>query len=357
MRQGRKHHALGVILAGLTAVGCAEDVSEEVSSGVGQTTLDCVVPVPEGVTELGAPVSLEYPGASLLIWETLTLSDGTVIPNAVARVESAAELCSSGPSLVTDASGAPQALLTLSEAEVAETEQREDGRKLVLAPRGGLSHDGVGYLYYEHVLLGLDVFDAEVLGTGLCVVSTADEPCRRIEHDGSTILWPPSAWPKNQGGVVYEDRALLLGCRQIAVFENTCAIAGVPLDQIEDPTAYRYYSAFSDWPEEPTAASGVLHLGGATTLTAVNNRYAATNFDVFEPVFRLRFGKEPTGDYGSPVELFRGIQPTGPFTRGGREHHALAENNHSLVFSYFVDQPGDDYGLRLVQFELNRDLH
>lgn len=356
MWQGRKHHAFGVILAALATGGCAEDIAED-ESGVGETTRDCVVPIPDGVTELGAPVSLEYPGASLLIWESLTLSDGTVVPNAVARVESGAELCSNGPSLVTDADGMPQTLLALSEEEVAENEAREDGRQLALSPRGGFSHEDVGYLYYEHVLLGPGVWDAEVLGTGLCVVSSPDEPCTRLEQEGSTWLWPPSEWPKNQGGVVYAGRALVLGCRQIAAFENTCVISGVPLDAIEDPTAYRYYSAFSGWVEDPHSASGVLHLGGATTLTAANNRHAAANFDVFEPVFRLRFASEPTGNYGSPIELFRGIQQEGPFTRGGREHHALAENKHSLAFSYFVDRPGPDYGLHLVQFELNGELH
>lgn len=356
MWQGRKHHDLGVILAALGACGCAEDISEE-ESGVGRTTRDCVVPVPDGVSELGAPVSLEYPGASLFIWESLTLSDGTVVPNAVARVESSSALCSSGPSLVLDESGTPQTLLALSEDEIAGNEAREDGRQLALSPRGGFSREDVGYLYYEHVLLGPGVWDAEVLGTGLCVVSSPDEPCTRLEQDGSPMLWPPSEWPKNQGGIVYDGRAMVLGCRQIALFENTCVISSVPLDAIEDPTAYRYYSAISDWVEDPPSASGVLHLGGATTLTAVNNRYAATNFDVFEPVFRLRFGSAPTGDYGSPIELFRGIGPEGPFTRGGREHHALAENNHSLVFSYFVDRSGEDFGLHLVQFELNGELH
>ena len=94
--------------------------------------------------------------------------------------------------MTRDAAGAPRSLLALSPDELAENTTREDGRQLQLSAHGGFVSDEVGYLYYEHTLVGPGVFDAEVLGTGLCIVQGSGEPCERLRLNGSTLLWPVS---------------------------------------------------------------------------------------------------------------------------------------------------------------------
>jgi hypothetical protein len=343
------------VVVGLATSGCIYKISEEHSTA-GVKMRDCVVPLPAGVSALGAPISLEYPDASLFIWESVETTDGTAIANVSALVTSSADLCKSGPALTTGEDGEPRSLLALSAAEAADNAARTDGRQLVLSPHGGFVYDDVGYLYYEHALVGLGPFDAAVLGTGLCVVTAPDQPCTRLDVGGDTKLWPPSDWPKNHGGLVYEGRAILLGCRHIANFEDPCVISSVPLDQIPDPTAYRYFSAFSGWGETPESASVVLNLAGATTMTPVDGRYAATNLDIFDSTFRVRFAPAPTGDFSMPIDLFDGVPPVGAFAQGGQEHHALREDDRGLAFTYFVDRPGSEHGLHAINFELHVGL-
>jgi hypothetical protein len=345
----------GLVVFALALSGCVHRISED-ESRVGEKTRDCIVPVAQGVSELGAPVSLDYPDASLWIWDSVIASDGTRVPNASARVSDGSVLCASGPELTRDAGGVPQSLLALSAAERAANAARTDGRQLVLSAHGGFVSENVGYLYYEHSLVGPGVFDVQVLGTGLCIVSATDQPCERLEVEGSSVLWPPSAWPKNQGGLVVGERAFLLGCRQLASFDDPCVISSVPLDQIQNPAAYRYFNAFSDWAEAPDSASVVLNLAGAVTLTRTDDRYAATNLDIFDATFRVRFAAAPTGDYGMPVDLCQGQPPMNGFARGGRAHQALRANERSLALTYFVADDGPAHGLHLLEFELNRGL-
>lgn len=343
------------VVVTLTAAGCVHPISQDEST-VGKQTRDCVVPLPAGVRELGAPVSLEYPDASLWIWSSLTTDDGSVVENASARVTSGSELCATGPTLTRDGTGAEVELLALSADERASNAAREDARQLVLSPHGGFVSDNVGYLYYEHTLLGPGVFDAQVLGTGLCIVSDPSQPCERLEVDSSTLLWPPNAWPKNQGGLVDGDRAFLLGCERIASFDIPCVISSVPLDQIRDPAAYQYFNAFSGWVSPADSAAVVLNLAGAVTLGRADGRYIATNLDIFDASFSLRFADAPTGSFGMPIDLFQGQPPKTGFAQGGYEHHALRATERSLAFSYFVADVGPGHGLHLSDFELNTGL-
>ncbi|HJX62371.1 MAG TPA: hypothetical protein VJ860_00290, partial [Polyangia bacterium] len=121
-----------VVLVAL-ASACNDHIDEEASS-VGQLTSDCVVPVPDGVRSLDAPVSLEYTDGSLWIWRSLELSDGQIVPNASAFVTDATQACGSGVSLGLDAAGAPASLLALTPQETAANAARSDGRQLALVP-------------------------------------------------------------------------------------------------------------------------------------------------------------------------------------------------------------------------------
>ncbi len=170
------------------------------------------------------------------------------------------------------------------------------------------------------------------------------------------MLWPASAWPKNQGGLLDGQRAFLLGCRRIASFDVPCVISSVPLDRIRDPSAYRYFNAFSDWVEAPESASVVLNLAGAVTLGRADGRYVATNLDIFDASFRVQFAAAPTGSFGKPINLFQAQPPKNGFAQGGREHHALRANERSLALSYFVADPGPGHGLQLIDFEINGGL-
>jgi|GEM_PF-2269819 hypothetical protein len=209
-----------VVLVAL-ASSCIDTIDEK-NSAVGQLTSDCVVPVPDGVRSLDAPVSLEYSDGSLWIWRSLELADGRIVPNASALVSDATQACASGVSLGLDAAGAPASLLALTPQETAANAARSDGRQLALVPFGGFVYAGLGYLFYDHALVGPGIFDEESQGTGLCVRADQAVTCNRVTVNGDTILWKPDQRILNSGGLVVDERALVYGCRRVASFSTPC---------------------------------------------------------------------------------------------------------------------------------------
>src|SRR5262249_30277394 len=153
----------------------------------------------------------------LWLWESAAGTDG-----AAARVASVDQACR-GVALLTDATGAPASVLALTAAERAANAARTDGKRLALAPTGGVVARGVGYVYYDELLRGPGVFDVENLGTGLCTLAPGAVSCVRVA-DGA-VLWAPDQQVLNQGGLIVGDRAILAGCRTVAAFEAPCTIA------------------------------------------------------------------------------------------------------------------------------------
>lgn len=352
--ESRRARVGWLVAAVLPLGGCVDHLGEEHSS-VGHVVRDCVVPVPPGVSVLGAPTSLEFPNESLWIWNSLALDDGRTIANAWAHVTNVDSVCQDGPTLTLDSNGTPQSLLSLTDDELKANAARTDGRALALAPTGGFVYDGVGYLFYEQNLLGPGVFESELVGTGLCVVS-GDGACRRAEASGSSVLFPPSALPLNQGGLIAGDRALIFGCRQVASFSSPCTITGVPLDSLEDPTTYAYYNAFEGWVTDGTNATIILDHLGPLTVSAFDDRFIATTLDIFATEFDLQFANAPTGEYDRPITLFSGVPPDTFFPAGGRQHSGLRRDSRALYFSYFTNHAGAQGGLHLTSFAVNSGL-
>ncbi|HEX5100921.1 MAG TPA: hypothetical protein VFV94_15530 [Polyangiaceae bacterium] len=347
--------AVLVLLAGLAA-GCIDPLGQA-ETRVGEVLGDCVVPVPPGVSSWSAPVSLEYPGHSLWIWDSVTLDDGRVVTNVAAEVSRAASACD-GVVLASDPAGDPRSLLPLTEEEQRENAERGDGRTLALLPSGGFTHEGAGYLYYERTLLGPGIFDSELLGTGLCVLEPGVEPssCRRVVAGGSDILFSPAARPLNQGGLVDGERALIFGCRRAAYLSAPCTVTGVPLGAVEDPHLYAYLGGNDHWVLEPENAAIVLDWTGAITLSPFRGRFIVTLFDVFETRFDLAFADRPTGEFGQPIALFHGLAPSSFFPSGGREHSGLREGSDDLHVTYFTNHEGQGFGLHLASFRVNPGL-
>ena len=131
-------------------------------------------------------------------------------------------MCASGVTLGLDAAGAPASLLALTPQETAANAARSDGRQLARVPFGGFVYAGLGYLFYDHALVGPGIFDEESQGTGLCVRADQAVTCNRVTVNGDTILWKPDQRILNSGGLVVDDRALVYGCRRVASFSTPC---------------------------------------------------------------------------------------------------------------------------------------
>ena len=338
---------LFVVLAAL-ASACIDHIAEETST-VGELTSDCVVPVPDGVRSLGAPVSLEYPDGSLWIWQSLELADGQSIANASAFVSDANQVCGSGVTLGLDASGAPASLLALTPQETQANAARTDGRQLALVPFGGFVYAGHGYLLYDHALLGPGIFDEESLGTGLCVRADQAVTCDRVTLNDDTILWTPDQRMLNSGGLVVGDRALIYGCRPVASFSTLCTVSGAPLDALEDPSAYQVYNALNGWVDRLSDASAIADELGPVTVSAFSGAFMATILDIFESRFYVRRMSSATGEMDRRIAIFDALPPTSWFLGGGREHSGLRRNPRTIHVSYSTSAAAAP-GLHLAAF-------
>jgi len=146
------------------------------------------------------------------IWRSLELADGQIVPNAAAFVSDDNPSVCFGCDLWPRCCGGPRAPCSRSHQQETEANAaRSDGRQLALVPFGGFVYAGLGYLFYDHALVGPGIFDEESQGTGLCVRADQAVTCIRVTVNGDTILWKPDQRILNSGGLVVDDRALVYG--------------------------------------------------------------------------------------------------------------------------------------------------
>ncbi|MCE9575604.1 MAG: hypothetical protein K8W52_20805, partial [Deltaproteobacteria bacterium] len=243
---------------------------------------------------------------------------------------------------------APTSLLALTADEVAANAARTDGRRLALLPTGGVVHDGTGYLFYDHAVLGPGVFDREDLGTGLCALAAGAAACERIRAGGTTVLWAPGARVLNRGGAIDGDRARIAGCRRVAAFEDPCVVTGAPLDRLADPAAYQVLNVFSGWVDALPDATAFADAAGALTVSPYQDGFLITTLDIFASRFEVRRARRVGEDVGHPVPIFDAAAPPSLFVQGGREHAGLRRGDEVHI-SYVTDGAAAP-GLHLATF-------
>lgn len=341
--------------------GCGVVMDTESSaSRLGKVTGDCVVPVPASMEALSAPVSLEFAAGSLWVFgETRLTQPSTTgsdsIPNAAALVRSVNDACTGHLEVLPDANGAPAPFIALTPEEEAENTTRTDGKRINVAPRGGLVWQGKGYLYYDVLLLGPGVFDMEWLGMGLCVTPGMGSACARQE----TLIWSGAqpSWGSS-GFVDNDDYVYLVRCFHAAAFEDLCGVARVMPESMADPEAYRFYNVFNDWVEDPGNFTVAFRGPGAVTLgyNAFLGQYTAISANIWNSSIEMRVAPSPSGPWENPLRLFPAVKPDSWFISGGTEHPALrSADGRTMAITYHTVSSTGPSGLHLVSFQLGED--
>ena len=262
-----------------------------------------------GVARLPAPVALEYPTGSLWLWGELEREPGGVWPTPAMWVPDVASACSGTTSLVTDAAQQPLELVPLSAQEVADNQNRNDGRRLALRPLGGFVADNIGYLFYQELLLGPGFFDEELLATSLCRLGDRRTPCDRAQHEQiwerSRFNWGHAAW------LAADDTVYLYGCQRPAAFEDSCSVARAALPLIGQLAAVEYYNFAQGWIAD-SGNTTVLFEGPSAVTVMFNahaNAFVAVSPNIWDSRFEVRVADEPWGDFRGARLLFDALPP------------------------------------------------
>jgi len=325
---------LAAAIAALVAAGCAVEMdTERPASPIGHVVRDCVVPLPDR----GAPTALEYGDGSLWIFD-----DGTGV-----FVASADAACAG------DVDTWPAPVLALTAAEDQQNQQRTDGKRLAVHPRGGfVDAAGTAWLYYDLDLDGPGFFDQERLSTGVCPIAGRPGTCARGADDA---LWSDAHRPWGTGALLAPDGdAYLIGCDHPAAFTDLCSVARVAPGAAADPTAYQYLG-FGDWEAGDRDTATVFEAPAAVSLSwhAPSARYLATVADIWGSRLELRSAPAPDGPWSRAVVLFDAVSPSDFFFAGGREHAGLrSADGKALAFTYATTNPAAA-GLHLITFTLD----
>ena len=166
------------------------------------------------------------------------------------------------------------------------------------------------------------------------------------------MLWTDDQRTLDQGGLVIGDRAVVYSCRSLAELSRICTASGVPLDRIEDSTAYQYLSIFNRWVDDPLLASVLTTDLGPITVSHYQGIVLSTILDPFGGGVHVRPTKSAYEPFDHAVHAFT-IAPTeGLFPGGGREHAALRATPQEIDVSYTVEEAGATR-LHLATYQFN----
>jgi len=318
--------------------GCAKTLDTETptkqSTKAGVLLRDCVVPMPGDVVSWTTPATVAYPDGVLWIFPSVNLSDGALVRGAATWLASADAACAGPPELLRKPDGSLASLLALNGPEVAANASRTDGRSFALVPQAGFSDAGVGYLYYDHVLIGPGASDPDLVGTGVCVLDIVAGTCARaVDANGSTVLWIGDDLPV-RSAFVEAGTAYLLACRQPASLMQSCTLARVSPSGAATPSAYQYFDAFQGW--VASRAQGTQVLSDLAEVSLSCNpflaRYVVLLTDPFGGKVSLRTSVALDQSFGNLLPLFTAAASSpDSWIDGGAEQTSLRGEDGRVI--------------------------
>jgi hypothetical protein len=281
-----------------------------------------------------------------------TLFSPAAADNANLRSSTAALAEPASPLAVTepvDAKGAPLALLPFTADELAYNAStgRADQR-VALWPMGVVSDGGGGWIFYLKLRVNPGVLNYEFVGTGLARIEAGRTTAVR-----ETALLFNVPEPLFGNAALLGDTVYLYGALQPQTADLAMAAARVPLAQIRDRAAYRFWDG-SAWVDDVKRASAVLRsIPGSVSVSqnAYLGRYLAVHSVPVSNRVVMQTADHPEGPWDSPVEAFTAESGTPTATcYAGIEHPELATNGgRTVLLSYYRPAGAFQGALRLAE--------
>jgi len=222
------------------------------------------------------------------------------------------------------------------------------------------------YLFFMKILMleeGGDPFPVgfKIIGTGLAVGSDTDFTFERIEHNGTTVLWPNNQ-PQFAASVLMSDESdwvYLYGSLQAPDFQYNAYIARVRSDDMERIDTYEYYCGDPECWSRDVYQARVIFSGMPNEMSVSYNAYLGQYLAVhslgLSGKIVGRTAPSPWGPWSEAVELWTVETPETPLpyprlVYAGKEHPELAEDQGRVLYITYVEF--EEYFPHLIEVTL-----
>lgn len=228
----------------------------------------------------------------------------------------------------------------------------------------GCKLNGTLYLFFMKILMlekGGDPLPVgfEIIGTGLAVGSDTDWAFKRIEHNGTTIIWPNDQ-PQFAAAVLLEkDWVYLYGSLQAPDFRHHAYVARVSPGDMGHIDRYEYFTGDPEkWSKDVNAAT-VIFSGMPNEMSVSYNEYLGQYLSVHSMGLSGdivgRTASNPWGPWSEATTLWTVKPPEKPIPYprliyAGKEHPELAEDRGRVLYITYIEF--EEYFPHLIEITL-----
>ncbi len=222
------------------------------------------------------------------------------------------------------------------------------------------------YLFFMKIRMleeGGDPFPVgfEIVGTGLAVGSDRDWTFERIEHKGTTVLWP-SDQPQFAAAVLVDkeaDRVFLYGSLQAPDFRYHAYLARVRPNDMQRIDRYEYFSGDPERWSRDVREAEVVFSGMPNEMSVSYNaylgKYLAVHCMGLTGEIVGRTAPAPWGPWSEGTLLWKVSPPEKPIPYprliyAGKEHPELAEENGRILYITYIEF--EEYFPHLIEVTL-----
>jgi hypothetical protein len=211
-------------------------------------------------------------------------------------------------------------------------------------------------------------FVGQALGNGIVSVDMRTHQVTRLtienqdptltspEGTDNTLLFPPSQnWGNGSAVLVGNELYAYGNCGST----NDCAVAKVPVSQVQDHAAWRFYTGDSHgqpvWSNDPTAAIAVAK-GGAAGGTVYHDPTTGLYMNTFMPFLDQQVSYQtapnPWGPWTTPANLFAAPKTSGVEYAAFAHPEYTTNNGLTRYYSYYTSSTGQQMLVK-VDFTLS----
>lgn len=222
------------------------------------------------------------------------------------------------------------------------------------------------YLFFMKIRMleeGGDPFPVgfEIVGTGLAIGSDTDWSFKRIEHEGTTVLWP-SDQPQFAAAVLVDEEAdlvYLYGSLQAPDFKYHAYLARVRAQDMARIERYEYFSGDPDRWSKDVSNAAVVFSGMPNEMSVSYNphlgQYLAVHCMGLTGEIVGRTSPTPWGPWSEAATLWKITPPEKPIPYprliyAGKEHPELAEENGRILYITYIEF--EEYFPHLIEVTL-----